>query len=564
MAGDEPHLAPEPNFRMRAAHINGRPETVFGIVQNDVVYFPFTFLCQFLAQNAGLTGDTLYNRIRKRFKGHSGRLILSDSDVARYRAIANISGFGVKIFLDVATVLAVAPDAVINPRLDVELIGPELTGNESPETVAQLKPRADGGTGGGDEDDDGNLRIGSRRRAGARASASASSSALAGSPAPRTSSRQGGLSSTADRQLPVIGKLFPRAAEWPEVFTPHTLEIKVTRQGQQPHFVVWSALNPTDKFHVFRATIDSTDPVLVRKRPWLAKFLRDEFDDQDLAHYEAKLDYPLTEHLDAVLADASLPSDAEIMALTQAYAATTSLKRRAMADLGADGAAPASKRRRTVNDAAADGSCVPDHLHHFVSALIPSSGGDDEYHDGAQAVHALDPVQMTQSVQQLVQSLGSFYYDMTMEYAALRAEVQHARAEREALTAALRDVQATLASVTGHPPAAPLPLPTTTARPAAPGPGAAATAPRSPVALPVPVKSPTSPLRPVASSAQAPAAPKPFPVPVVSPAYPPASSSTTMPNEGLVHQHHQRQQISPAAAAAAAATNDGDRMDLSA
>ncbi|KAI9189728.1 hypothetical protein H9P43_001161 [Blastocladiella emersonii ATCC 22665] len=291
-------------------------------------------------------------------------------------------------------------------------------------------------------------------------SARASSSAAAAAAAAAASASANGTAGTVQPAQPLIGMLFPPTEAWPQLFTPHTMEIKVMRSGQKPHFVHWTSLNPTDRFLVFKATIESKDLVLERKRPWIARFLSQEFDQDDFEHYETKLSFPIRAHIKAILDTATLPSDAELAAYAQADAAVASLKRR-HSSLHASPAVQggsSSKRRRAAADADFSATqdrhkeeAVADHLHLMLEA-VRKVDMDDEKRDASGAREVLDNAKLTEdaahnrnAVRALIASLGSFYYEVSTDINTLRDEIAELRKVRDASHVTIKELQDTVA-----------------------------------------------------------------------------------------------------------------------
>jgi len=190
------------------------------------------------------------------------------------------------------------------------------------------------------------------------------------------------------------------------IYTPFTLEVKVAKRGKDPYYISWHNLNVLERFLVFKTAIETKDPVLERKRPWIAKFLLNE-SHVDMMTYSKKYGTDFKEEALLELQRCPLPSDKDLAQMSMQLLPPLDKKRRNDQD---DQYHPSSKRQRSESFSS---------LHSQSSfASSPSSSTLSSYQNYTQQdikklENRID--HLARSYTQLFAALGGMYYHLGNE-----------------------------------------------------------------------------------------------------------------------------------------------------
>ncbi|KAJ3364366.1 hypothetical protein GGF32_001890 [Allomyces javanicus] len=437
-----PTLRPPRNFEVVPVRVNGRGPVLHAIQYQKRYYLPLITISNAVVSD----GETLYNRLRKKLgrKEHA-RMLLEDEDLVRYRTLSKTSST-MKLFTDERTMNELMAEANVAARCSIRPVHTDEDGNADTND-----DRANDAEGDDDEDDDEDAAMSDANHdgengaeAGNTPEPSDGEPPSTGLPPPRrrtwrssTSSKAAPATpSAASTSVPVAATpttasaLYPPGTPRPDLYTPYTLDIKISRRGTDPHFVMWADLSALEKFLVFKAALESKDAVLERKRPWMARFLAAAFTVDDFTHFEQKLQVPFRARVQQLVATHSYVSDMELGAAAENRPVVAELKRRANEDQQQGNESLASKRRKT-----SPADPLPGHLQYMQEALQPPPVATDPHAppppplDAAMIHEQLHASRHT--VQALVHSMGSFYYDLTFQSAALNEKIDRLQTQAD-------------------------------------------------------------------------------------------------------------------------------------
>ncbi|KAJ3375075.1 hypothetical protein GGF31_005797 [Allomyces arbusculus] len=437
-----PTLRPPRNFEVVPVRVNGRGPVLHAIQYQKRYYLPLITISNAVVSD----GETLYNRLRKKLgrKEHA-RMLLEDEDLVRYRTLSKTSST-MKLFTDERTMNELMAEANVAARCSIRPVHTDEDGNGD----GNDDDRANDAEGDDDDDDDEDAAMSDANHDGENGAEAGNTPEPSdgeppsmGLPPPRRRTWRSSMSSkaapatpAASASVPVAATpttasaLYPPGTPRPDLYTPYTLDIKISRRGTDPHFVMWADLSALEKFLVFKAALESKDAVLERKRPWMARFLAAAFTVDDFTHFEQKLQVPFRERVQQLVATHSYVSDMELGAAAENRPVVAELKRRANEDQQQGNESLASKRRKT-----SPADPLPGHLQYMQEALQPPPITTDPHAppppplDAAIIHEQLHASRHT--VQALVHSMGSFYYDLTFQSAALNEKIDRLQAQAD-------------------------------------------------------------------------------------------------------------------------------------
>ncbi|KNE56531.1 hypothetical protein AMAG_02332 [Allomyces macrogynus ATCC 38327] len=372
-------------------------------------------------------------------------MLLEDEDLVRYRTLSKTSST-MKLFTDERTMNELMAEANVAARCSIRPVHTDEDGNAD----GNDDDRANDAEGDEDDDDedaamsDANHDGENGAEAGNTPEPSDGEPPSTGLPPPRRRTWRSSTSSKAAPATPAAASssvpvaatpttasaLYPPGTPRPDLYTPYTLDIKISRRGTDPHFVMWADLSALEKFLVFKAALESKDAVLERKRPWMARFLAAAFTVDDFTHFEQKLQVPFRARVQQLVATHSYVSDMELGAAAENRPVVAELKRRANEDQQQGNESLASKRRKT-----SPADPLPGHLQYMQEALQPPAVTTDPHAppppplDAAMIHEQLHASRHT--VQALVHSMGSFYYDLTFQSAALNEKIDRLQTQAD-------------------------------------------------------------------------------------------------------------------------------------
>ncbi|KNE54882.1 hypothetical protein AMAG_00828 [Allomyces macrogynus ATCC 38327] len=438
-----PTLRPPRNFEVVPVRVNNRGPVLHAIQYQKRYYLPLITISNAVVSD----GETLYNRLRKKLgrKEHA-RMLLEDEDLVRYRTLSKTSST-MKLFTDERTMNELMAEANVAARCSIRPVHTDEDGNVD----GNDDDRANDAEGDDDEDDDEDAAMSDANHdgengaeAGNTPEPSDGEPPSTGLPPPRRRTWRSSTSSKAAPATPAAASasvpvaatpttasaLYPPGTPRPDLYTPYTLDIKISRRGTDPHFVMWADLSALEKFLVFKAALESKDAVLERKRPWMARFLAAAFTVDDFTHFEQKLQVPFRARVQQLVATHSYVSDMELGAAAENRPVVAELKRRANEDQQQGNESLASKRRKT-----SPADPLPSHLQYMQEALQPPPATTDPHAppppplDAAMIHEQLHASRHT--VQALVHSMGSFYYDLTFQSAALNEKIDRLQTQAD-------------------------------------------------------------------------------------------------------------------------------------
>ncbi|KAL7754177.1 hypothetical protein RI367_000158 [Sorochytrium milnesiophthora] len=450
---DKPHLVIHPSKDMviKPTRVNRSPEIIYAILHKNAYYFPLITI------SSAIQAENLYNKVRKKLnRRDQTRMILSEDDLNTYREMTgNVAN--VKLFVDEMTLRSLLEDYNLGDQLHVEYL------NESLEEARRMQASAEAAAAAAaqnssaadetaesedmDEEEAASPPPPPRSRRTVRANSSSTASAAADHTGAR---HETGVTSTLPRPTSTGDNNSQHAAPISLHYTPYTLEVKVAKRGRDPYYVHWCNLSTMEKFLVFRAALETKDPVLERKRPWMAKFLIAEPDEQ-FDYYSQRLSTPFKTRALEIIQNTTLPSDQELSQAVSADGAFANVKKRALEDPQSDFR---STKRVNVDQ-------LPDHIRFLAEAFqynstAPSSAHAPDSHHSDPTVRKLESqyFYVQHGSQSLVTSLGCFYYDLTSQLEHLRNEVKHLKEELQQVPALKQEIQELRQSL-GHTPASP-------------------------------------------------------------------------------------------------------------